>query len=79
MYDGGTMRRAFTLIEVLVVTGVIALLIAQRPELGHDDLARLLATSRSAGEESINACRALASLLEFEDSAVIQEAPRVSF
>lgn len=45
------------------VTGVIALLIAERPGLGHDELAALLAGSRGEDGGSVNACRALAKLL----------------
>ena len=44
-------------------TGVIALLIAARPGLDHDDVAGLLAGSRGKDGGSINACRALATML----------------
>jgi len=45
-------------------SGVIALLIAQRPDITQTDLAMLLADSSVAGGASINACRALAALLQ---------------
>ena len=45
------------------VTGVIALLIAEKPGLGHDDLTGLLSGSRSEDGGSVNACRALAKML----------------
>lgn len=57
------------------VSGVIALMMAQRPELAHDDVARLLAASSPSGQGSINACRALATLLDREgcrDGAVTE-------
>jgi subtilisin family serine protease len=44
-------------------TGVIALLIAARPGLDIDDVAGLLAGSRGKDGGSINACRALATML----------------
>jgi subtilisin family serine protease len=46
------------------VSGVVALIIAERPDLGHEDIATLLAASVPPGNGSINACRALASLLQ---------------
>ena len=46
------------------VTGVIALLVAERPGIGRDDVASLLAGSRNDDSSSINACRALARMLE---------------
>ena len=45
------------------VTGVIALLIAENPGLGRDDVADLLAGSRGEDGGSVNACRALAKML----------------
>jgi len=44
------------------VSGIVALLVAERPGLGNDDVTRLLVDSR-AGGVSVNACRALAHLL----------------
>jgi subtilisin family serine protease len=44
------------------VSGIIALLVAERPGLGSDAVNRLLIDSR-AGGVSVNACRALAHLL----------------
>jgi subtilisin family serine protease len=48
------------------VSGVAALLIAQRPGLGRDDLKMLLVDSQVPDGLSINACRALATLLELD-------------
>lgn len=45
------------------VSGVAALLIARQPRLTGDEIGALLANSRAAAGEPINACRALASLL----------------
>ncbi len=45
------------------VTGVIALLIAERPGLAHDDVTGLLSGSRGKDGGSVNACRALAKML----------------
>ena len=45
------------------VTGVIALLIAERPGIGRDDVVGLLADSRAEDGRSVNACRALAQML----------------
>ena len=45
------------------VTGVIALMVAARPGIGHDDLVGLLGGSRAEEGGSINACRALATML----------------
>ncbi len=45
------------------VTGVIALMIAERPGISHDDVVSLLAGSRSEDGGSVNACRALAKML----------------
>ncbi len=46
------------------VSGVIALLIAIEPDLGADEINTLLTTSRVAGAGPVNACRAIALLLE---------------
>lgn len=45
------------------VTGVIALMIAERPDISHDDVVGLLSGSRSKDNGSVNACRALAKML----------------
>ena len=45
------------------VSGVVALMIAERPGIGRDDVASLLAGSRKEDGGSINACRALAEML----------------
>ncbi len=46
------------------VSGVIALLVAIEPDLGADEINTLLLTSRVAGAGPVNACRAIALLLE---------------
>lgn len=46
------------------VSGVVALMIAEQPDLVHDDIARLLAASNPSGYGPINACRVLATLLQ---------------
>lgn len=46
------------------VTGVIALMIAQRPGIGHDDVTGLLAASGGEDGGSVNACRVLAKMLD---------------
>lgn len=45
------------------VTGVIALMIAERPGISNDDVVGLLAASRTENGGSVNACRALAKML----------------
>lgn len=45
------------------VTGVIALMIAKRPGISHEDLVGLLSDSRSEDGGSVNACRALTKML----------------
>ena len=60
------------------MTGVVALLIAKRPGVGRDDVAGLLAGSRSKDGGSINACRALARMLGrtgCHDGAAAQNTP----
>lgn len=46
------------------VSGVIALLVAIEPELGAEEINTLLMSSRQSASGPINACRALAHLLE---------------
>ncbi|MDH3532893.1 MAG: S8 family serine peptidase [Gammaproteobacteria bacterium] len=62
------------------VSGVVALLIAKQSDLGRDHVSALLADSRTAAGRSINACRALARLLQRsgcrDDSAVTQSLQR---
>lgn len=45
------------------VSGVVALLLSRRPDLGLDEIATLLIDSQSTLSRSVNACRALADLL----------------
>ena len=46
------------------VSGIVALLLAKRPGLNHDDISALLVSSRTSASGSVNACRALARLLQ---------------
>ncbi len=46
------------------VSGIAALLVARQPRLGGSDVAELLVASRPAAGRSVNACRALARLLD---------------
>jgi subtilisin family serine protease len=46
------------------VSGVIALLVAEHPGLSRDDINTLLVDSRPTVDKSVNACRALARLLQ---------------
>ena len=60
---GGFDYASGTSLSAAHVSGVIALLMAERPRLGRDDLASLLTSSRTAPQGPVNACRALALLL----------------
>lgn len=46
------------------VSGIVALLVARRPGLTANQISSLLANSRPTGDASVNACRALAELLD---------------
>ncbi len=46
------------------VSGIVALLVASRPDLTSDEVRALLINSRTSAGESVNACRALAQLLQ---------------
>ena len=46
------------------VTGIVALLVAKQPGLSRDDVNTLLVDSRATAGRSVNACRALARLLQ---------------
>jgi subtilisin family serine protease len=46
------------------VSGIVALLVARDPELDVEQINNLLVSSRPAIDESVNACRALAELLQ---------------
>lgn len=48
------------------VSGVIALLVASRPQLSRQEVSALLASAGRAGGSSVSACRALALLMERE-------------
>jgi subtilisin family serine protease len=55
------------------VSGIVALLVARRPNLTNQQINTLLLASRPAIDESVNACRALAELLH-ESGCRIREA-----
>jgi subtilisin family serine protease len=46
------------------VSGIVALLVARRPGLTSNQISTLLMASRPTVDESVNACRALAQLLQ---------------
>lgn len=46
------------------VSGIVALLVARQPGLSRTDVTRLLVDSRPADRDAVNACRALAELLQ---------------
>jgi hypothetical protein len=46
------------------VSGIVALLLAKRPDLSRGEVGRLLIDSRAGSGASVNACRALAELLQ---------------
>ena len=46
------------------VTGVVALMLAARPGIGLDEVARLLSDSSAEYGGSVNACRVLAKMLQ---------------
>jgi len=46
------------------VSGIVALLVARRPNLSNDQISSLLLDSRPSADDSVNACRALAKLLQ---------------
>lgn len=61
---GGFDYASGTSLSAAHVSGVIALLVAERPGLDRDDVTTLLARSQAGPDTSVNACRALAQLLE---------------
>jgi subtilisin family serine protease len=46
------------------VSGIVALLVAKQPDLSRDEISELLLGSRTIAGKSVNACRALAQLLQ---------------
>jgi subtilisin family serine protease len=62
--DGGYDFASGSSLAAAHVSGVIALLIAIEPDLGADEIHSLLTTSRYSESGPVNACRALARLLE---------------
>jgi len=59
------------------VSGVVALLVASRPELTSDEVSALLVDSRPTVGESVNACRALAKLLQRTGCRDVQTVSRL--
>jgi subtilisin family serine protease len=58
------------------VSGIVALLVASNPALTSDEVRALLLDSRPTAGESVNACRALAQLLQrtgCRDSSVVSQ------
>ena len=58
------------------VSGIVALLVASHPSLTSDEVSALLLDSRPTAGESVNACRALAQLLQrtgCRDSSVVSQ------
>lgn len=49
------------------VSGVVALLVARRPQLSGDDVRVLLASAEGPERQSVSACRALALLMDRQD------------
>jgi len=60
---GGFDYASGTSLSAAHVSGVIALLVAERPGIGRDEVRILLAESQAEPQASVNACRALAQLL----------------
>lgn len=46
------------------VSGIVALLVARRPNLSNEQISKLLVESRPTDDDPVNACRALAELLQ---------------
>ena len=61
------------------VSGIVALLLAKRPGLSRGEVSRLLTDSRSGVDTSVNACRALAELLQRSGCRDETIVPRVPF
>lgn len=60
---GGFDYASGTSLSAAQVSGIIALLVAERPGIGRDAVRTLLAESRTTPQASVNACLALAKLL----------------
>jgi subtilisin family serine protease len=60
---GGYDFASGTSLSAAQVSGIVALLVARKPDLTADEITSLLVDSPPAGVESVNACRALAQLL----------------
>lgn len=61
---GGFDYASGTSLSAAHVSGVVALLLSQAPDIDRDDVARLLTESRMADDMSVNACRVLAQALQ---------------
>ncbi len=62
--EGGYDYASGSSLSAAHVSGIVALLIAQRPGLTSNQIITLLVASRPTVDESVNACRALAELLQ---------------
>ncbi len=62
--EGGYDYASGSSLSAAHVSGIAALLVAQRPELTSKQINALLVASRPTVHESVNACRALAQLLQ---------------
>jgi subtilisin family serine protease len=63
------------------VSGIVALLLAKKPGLSRGDVSRLLVDSRAGADSSVNACRALAELLQrsgCRDQTIVTQTPLVT-
>ncbi len=61
---GGFDYASGTSLSAAHVSGIVALLVAERPALGRDVVIQILVASQDGDGGSVNACRALAHLLE---------------
>lgn len=61
--DGGYDFASGTSLSAAQVSGIVALLVARRPDLTSSQVTSLLVNSQSGPDQSVNACRALAELL----------------
>ena len=62
--DGGYDYASGSSLAAAHVTGIVALLLSRRPTLSRDQIMSLLITSRATLNDSVNACVALAELLQ---------------
>ncbi len=62
--EGGYDYASGTSLSAAHVSGIAALLVSQQPDLTGEQIKSLLVASRATIEQSVNACRALAELLQ---------------